>query len=396
MDVCLISELYPPEVVGGAEKHVRTVAERLVDRGHAVTVLTTGNSDRYGPTFTAGTVDGVRVERFAPVNAYSPIEHPDRPVWEKPIQHAVDLWNPHPFVVVRRRLSELDPDIVHVHNFSGFSPAVFRAAAAYPVCHTLHDYSLLHLLPNMYLGGTTRELPRLMAPFRRWNGYHVEPYVDTVMAPSDFLLEKHHSYGLFTDTRSVTLRLGTDSPSADPSTKEFPADPFRLLFVGNVSEEKGVFLLSDVFEALDERGIRLDIVGEGPEREAIGEAAGGYGRVRVHGFVSESELDRRYREAHCTVVPSTWYDNSPMVIYESYAHATPVLGANVGGIPELIDDGESGFVFEPNSAAALLDAVDRAHGSLSAEMFERAREKSTALSLEAHVSGLLDVYRDAS
>lgn len=398
MEICTISELYPPEVVGGAEKHVRTVAERLVDRGHEVTVLTTGDSDRYGRTFTAETVEGVRVERIAPLNAYSPIEHPDQPGWKKPLQHAVDLWNPHPFLAVRRRLSELDPDVVHVHNFSGFSPSVFRAAAAVaPVCHTLHDYSLLHVVPNMYLFGETRELPRLMSPLRRWNRATVEPYVDVVTAPSNFLLEKHRSRGLFADTRCVTLRLGTDAAAADPAAKRPPTDgePFRLLFVGNLSEKKGVSLLASAFDDLAARDVRLDIAGKGPERERIERAAAGHDHVHVHGFVPEERLDELYRRAHATVVPSTWYDNSPMVIYESYSNATPVLGADVGGIPELVDEGETGYVFEPGSRPALLRAVDRARESITRATFETVAAKNREFSLDGHVDGLLSVYDEA-
>lgn len=391
----MISELYPPEVVGGAEKHVQTVSERLVERGHDVTVLATGHSDRYGRTFASETSEGVRVERFAPLNAYSPVEHPETAGWKKPIQHAVDLWNPHAFAVVRRKLRDVDPDVVHVHNFSGLSPAVFRAAASYPVCHTLHDYSLLHVLPDMYLLGEVRELPRLMAPFRRWNRLHVEPYVDVVTAPSEFLLEKHRSYGLFAGTESVTLRLGTDATAADPAGKTPPGDEFRLLFVGNLSEKKGVLLLAEIFDELEARGVRLDVLGKGPEKGRVEAAAAGYDDVHVHGFVPEETLNELYRQAHCTIVPSTWYDNSPMVIYEAYSHATPVLGADIGGIPELIDEGETGYTFEPGSPTAMLRAIDRARSSVGRTTFETVAEKNATLSLTRHVDGLLSVYEGA-
>ncbi|MGQ4557303.1 glycosyltransferase [Halobellus sp. GM3] len=391
----MISELYPPEVVGGAEKYVQTLSERLVERGHKVTILATGESTQYDYRFSSEMIEGIQVYRVAPLNMYSPIEHPEQPMWKKPIQHSIDIWNPYMFLLIRKKISEIDPDLVHIHNYSGFSTAVFRAAGKlYPSCHTLHDYSLLHILPDMYLAGRTRESPILMAPFRLWNRVQVTPYVDTVMAPSNFLLEKHHSYGLFTDTDSRTLRLGIDSDANVLNQKSDPQDEFRLLYVGNISEKKGVLLLTEIFSDLDELGICLDIVGKGPEKPTVEDIAQNYTNVHIHGFISEKKLSNLYQSAHSTIVPSKWYDNSPMVIYESYSYGTPVIGAMSGGIPELIDDGVTGYLFESGSSSAMLKAIKDARSSISHKLFENSLAKSEEFSLTGHIDELASIYRN--
>jgi hypothetical protein len=109
--ICFITNLYPPETIGGAETSVRTVAEALVERDYEVSVITTATSDdaRAGDGSFCERQNGVSVHRFTPWNLYTPFEYREQPGWKKPLMHLVDLWNPQASRTVNRLLGDSRP-----------------------------------------------------------------------------------------------------------------------------------------------------------------------------------------------------------------------------------------------------------------------------------------------
>jgi glycosyltransferase involved in cell wall biosynthesis len=399
--ICFITNLYPPETIGGAETSVRTVAEALVERDYEVSVITTvsGDDARAGGGAFCERQNGVSVHRFTPWNLYTPFEYREQPGWKKPLMHLIDLWNPQVGRTVDRLLGTLAPDIIHIHNFGGLSPAVFSAAATHaPVVQTLHDYRLLHVDPGMFVGGAQRDLDVLMRPFRAYNRRTVEPHLDRVLAPSQFMIDRHERAGFFEDTPTAVLRLGV--PRDDRTTPGAVADPPRILFVGQLARPKGVDVLLTGLAHLDS-DIRVDIVGRGEAREQLEAQAAGDERVTFHGFVSETDLAAFYREATVTVVPSRWNDNSPMVIYESLARATPVVGSDMGGIPELIDTPDedaptTGRVVPPEDPAALATAIESVCRTEPHVESRAAYTRAADYTLTTHLDRLLVHYAASS
>ena len=110
-----------------------------------------------------------------------------------------------------------------------------------------------------------------------------------------------------------------------------------VIFAGRLSSEKGVDTLINALAELG-GGVELSVVGEGPERGVLEglSASAAPGRVKFHGRVAATELHEMIRRASVVVVPSRWYENQPMVILEAFACARPVIGSELGGIPELI------------------------------------------------------------
>ena len=394
--VCLLSNLYPPETIGGAETYVQTVAEGLAERGVEVSVITTASREdaRSGDGPFVEHQAGVRVHRFVPLNLYTPYSYRDQSAWKKPLMHLVDLWNQQARSAVDTLLEDIDPDVIHLNNFGGLSPAVISAASTHaPIVLTLHDYRLLHIDPGMFVGGEPRPLPRLMGPFRAYNRRVVQPYVDRVLAPSKFMLDRHARAGFFEETPTDVLRLGV--PQADRGPQSQAAGPPRLLYVGQLADHKGVDTLIGAVSRL-ETDLRLDIVGRGEVREQLEAQARGDDRITFHGFVSEQSLDAFYREATLSVVPSRYPDNSPMVIYESFARGTPVIGTEMGGIPELIatptDEAPArGAIVPPEDPAKLARAI-RSVQQQSDEYAEAAYAAAEQYTLRDHLDGLTAEY----
>src|SRR5574341_1979203 len=119
MKICYISSFYPPLIFGGAEIYVKRVSEKLVQRGHEVVVITTNSAVSVRPLVEEK--NGVKIYRIHPLNIYAIYNTLSKPALLKPIWYAIDLFNLHSYLIIRSILIKEKPDIVHVHNFKGFS-----------------------------------------------------------------------------------------------------------------------------------------------------------------------------------------------------------------------------------------------------------------------------------
>lgn len=394
----MVSSLYPPETIGGAEKYVRNLSERLVRDGHEVDVVTTGSYNGVGEGTTE--VSGVEIHRISPLGFYTPYEHHEAPSWQKPFQHILERWNPDVYAEFGSIIQEKRPDIVHTHNFGGLSTAIFTAANRHdvPIVHTLHDYRLLDLRYTLWKDGTHLGVRNWMAPLRWFHQITVDRPVDRVLSPSQFMLDLHHEYGLFDDTPCTLLPYGIEHGSADhtlvvdETSSKDTSQELRLLFVGQLTAQKGALWLVNAIDMMNRTDVRLDVLGKGPQMEEIKKIAAESEVIHVHGFVTGSDLDEFYKLADATVVSSKWYDNSPMVIYESYFQGTPVIGANIGGIPELIEEGRTGFLFNPNDQNSLQNAIESAIKTDNGKLRKGVEEVRKRYTMDKHFTELLSEY----
>jgi len=139
----------------------------------------------------------------------------------------------------------------------------------------------------------------------------------------------------------------------------------------------------------------LIILGDGPARVAVERAAAGLSHVRILGPKYGKELSDIVRGARFSVIPSEWYENCPRSCIESFACGTPVIGANIGGIPEMVEHNETGLLFTPASADDLHQKIDYlfSHPEEATRMGKAARVKAEReYSARSHVDRLLALY----
>ncbi|NQE54767.1 D-inositol-3-phosphate glycosyltransferase [ANME-1 cluster archaeon GoMg3.2] len=355
MKICIISSLYPPFIIGGAEISVKRAAEELVKRGHEVFVISTSQNRKS----SIGNINGVKVYRINPLNLYAMYNYQNQPELLKPIWHVIDLWNPHSYIIIKNILKKGIPDVVHINNFKGLSLSVFSAAKHLnlPLIFTAHDYSLICPRTNLLHGsGKICNTPsRFCMLYNKIQKYLVNDKPDLVTAPSQFVIDKLKSSGLFDGVKTIKLPLGIEL-NVEKAKKKY--DLIDILYVGALSRHKGVHILIDAFKGLEYKNIKLHIVGKGKDEDAFKRIAGLDRRISFHGFVPDEELMKLYQKANITVVPSVWYDNSPMVIYESFKNGTPVIGSRIGGIPELVEDKYNGFLFEAGDVCELKEMLE--------------------------------------
>jgi len=392
MKICFISNLYPPSVIGGAEISVKRAAEGLVKRGHEVLVITTTTNGKA----SVEEIDGVKVYRINPLNLYAMHNHQNQPEMLKPIWHGIDLCNPHSYVIVKNILRKEMPDVVHVNNFKGLSLSVFSAAKRLnlPLVFTAHDYSLLCPRANLLNGsGEICTVPsRLCKAYVKIQKFIVDNKPDVVTAPSQFVIDKLKSGGLFEGVKTMKLPLGIE---LGDKKAEIGYDVIDILYVGGLSKHKGVQILINAFKELKYENIRLHILGKGKDEDEFKKIAGSDKRIIFHGFVPDEELTQLYQKANITAVPSIWYDNSPMVIYESLVNGTPVIGSRIGGIPELVEDGYNGFLFKAGNMDELKEILDNLikNPDELKRLEEGAFESAKKYDMNKHIKKLEELYR---
>jgi glycosyltransferase involved in cell wall biosynthesis len=389
--ICLVSNLYPPHVIGGAELIVADIARGLQDIGHDVVVVSTARRD----AACTETQDGIRVHRLPPANLYWAGDARGRPPALKPLWHTIDLWNPRMYTALRAILARERFDVVHTHNLGGLSPAVWSAAAAtgVPIIHTTHDYSLtcvrsLRMTPDERICGTQCASCAVRGSWLRSQSRRVAG----VLAPSQFVLDRHLELGFFPNAATSVTRWGLrELPPPRPVP---PSPPVRFLFIGLLRAHKGVRVMLEAFRRATGDTVRLDIAGTGELAEECRAAAAADPRIRMHGWVAGDAKRRLLEAAHVLLAPSISWEVSGLAILEAFGHGIPAIGARIGGIPELIDDDETGYLVAPGDATALAGRIQTlaATPSLLSRLGVACRARAERLPLSGTVRDIVELY----
>ena len=394
MKICHIINLYKPYMIGGAEKYVERIAQAL-SLSDDVMVITTGPDIRGVQQHT----NAITLFRYNPLNLYNTYYSSQKNEYIKPLWHLIDFWNPHSFEVLNRILRKERPDVVHTHNLGGISLSAFSAIRAndIPHIHTVHDFSLICPRATLFRSNETPCLsPSPLCKIYENTKKILAGSPDIVTAPSDFALNTHRERGFFPRSLLRRLPLGTEAHKKPDEDKTY--DPIRFLYVGRITRDKGVHILVQAFREIGYSNIRLHIVGKGPALGVCQELAGSDKRITFHGFVNTEVLDSLYRSAHALIVPSLWFDNSPTVIYEAMSFGLPIIGSRVGGIPELIEDCNTGFLFTPGDREELktiLEMLVQDPDHLR-RLSLNAYRRSSAYTLDNHLHQLKSFYREIS
>lgn len=356
--ILLVNTLYPPNVIGGAERSVQFLAEGLVKRGFEVVVVSTAP----GKKDTVEQVNGVKVYYLSLANLYWPFSKNAWTRWLRPVWHILDSYNPLMSIKLAHILETERPGLVHTNNLANFSVAVWREVKKHnlPLVHTLRDYYLLCPRSTMFEAG--KNCPsqclkcRMYAiPRRIFSGL-----VDAVVGNSRFILNRHICNGYFARARIRQVIFNAYQPPDKIQhfdTINRISQPLRLGYIGRLHPSKGIELLLQVAQSWPKGSLEVIVAGRGePAYET--ELARRFACIPVRwlGFVSPQEL---LNEVDLLVVPSIWHEPLPRVAFEAYAHGLPVIGSNRGGISEIIEEGRTGFLFDPDVPETLEIAIRR-------------------------------------
>ena len=400
MKIAIINTLYYPNVVGGAERSVQFLAEALVNKGHEVVVICTAPEQG----IQTERLNGVKVYYLGLKNIYWQFSDKNQPSALKLIWHGLDTYNPMMAKVVGSILKAEHPDIVHTNNLGGFSVAVWRVIKKYgfPLIHTLRDHYLLCPPSTMFKGQKNCEHQCVKCRLYAFPRQRATQQVDSVVGISRFILNRHLAFGSFkTVTRHQVIFNAYDviynpnQPSVVAYSKLDRVNrPLKLGYLGRLHPIKGLELLLDtVTRNFSENECEIWIAGKGEQRYD-NQLKNSFNSSIVY-FMGHVEPAELFNKIDILVVPSLCHEAFGRIIIEAYAHGVPVIGSNRGGIPEIIESGKTGFVFEPNDMDSLITKikyfVDDPH--LVEKMRPAVLEKAKEFLPERIVNQYITVYQ---
>ncbi|WP_270544544.1 glycosyltransferase [Bifidobacterium adolescentis] len=391
---------------GGAETYFFALAEGLKALGHEVAFFSMkhpNNEPSYWSKYFVSEKDYV-----GEISAFKKVQEASTLIYSFEAKRKFEAL-----------LEEFKPDIIHMNNVHrqltlSILDAPYLKKHHVPVVYTAHDYILLcpaytmvngrgevcdacldrhfmHATKNVCVKGSRAKsaLATMEAEFLKF--HHSYDKIDLIIAPSQFMKDKLDEGGFAGKTvamqnflTDLQMAMGTRVANTHKFEDAKAGSRPYFLFFGRLSKEKGILTLVKAFlqaaglanesadTQSDDQSARvlpdtwdLHIVGEGPERGAIEQLIASAGpqvasRIHLLGYKSGEELQREVGNARFTVLSSEWRENMPYSGLESLVAQTPVIGANIGGIPELVVEGKTGFRFESGDLDSLTVALRRA------------------------------------
>ncbi|MCF6153468.1 MAG: glycosyltransferase family 1 protein [Candidatus Kuenenia stuttgartiensis] len=318
-------------------------------------------------------------------------------------------------------LKEYPVDIAHLHNIHHqISPSILHTLKKrnIPVVITLHDYKMACASYSMMADGKTCEacsggkyleairhkcvkgsLAKSSLAALEMYVHHrlfdIYNNVDVFISPSLFLKNKLREMGFmkeivhvpnFIDTEKFEKLSGGDNGHES-----------SIVYFGRLSHEKGLRTLLKAAKNINS-GIEIKLIGDGPLRNDLEEwvKKEDIKNIRFLGYRKGNELFHEIKKSNAVVLPSEWCENNPISVLEAFALGKPVIGSRIGGIPELVRDGETGLTFESGDIKDLSQKISTLlnNDSLIARMGENARNLvRDEFNPERYCQRLMDVYQ---
>jgi glycosyltransferase involved in cell wall biosynthesis len=320
-------------------------------------------------------------------------------------------WNSRVRAELATRLRQERPDVVHIHNtFPLLSPSVLAACADVdvPAVATLHNYTQICPPGTLYRDGRIcRECAGGQPiPAVRHGCYRGSALATMPMAMSLAVNRRRwwsditRFFCISAAQREILVQSGMPAEKmivkhnfvADPGIRRETAGD-HVLFLGRLTEEKGIRLLMTAWEACaDELGVPLVIAGAGPMRTEVERWAAGRDDVRYLGLRSSGECRELLGRAVAVVAPSTWLEAFGLVVVEAMAAGVPAVAPAHGAFTELVDDGVTGLLHRPHDPTSLAEALRRIRSESNHTMGTAARRRyerdfTPAAGLERLLSG---------
>lgn len=363
MKVVFINTLYYPRELGGAEKAVRAIAEEHARTGGESVVICQSNDNKTNVSvYNNVKIYSVPLKNLGDLHSGKPLSKFKKLFW-----YFLDSYNPFMHKTVYDILKDEKPDVVECNNLQGFSVSAWTAAKRLkiPVVQVLHDYYLSCVNSTMHTGGKNCSGQcthcKVLCATRRCHA-HIPAAISSV---SKRTYAKIHNTGMFPETAKVKYcssaiklekRQGVVSDSAHRANTTVV-----LGFLGRIDPLKGIEVLLDAMTKTPPEKARLLIAGSGSEEYVAGlKKKYDLPSIEFLGYTSPAEF---FKKVHLLVVPSIWEDPLPRVIAEGQAAGVLVAVSRNGGMTEIVEDGVTGFHFNPGQPDEIIKLVDKLYAT---------------------------------
>lgn len=318
-------------------------------------------------------------------------------------------------IKLKKLLAEEKPEIAHIHNIvGGITFSILPVLKKYniPIVATIHDYR--YLCPVYDFINGKNEICEKCKTGKYYNCFiqncsdrgrlrscllTIESYLRDILTPYAKLIDSFIFVSNFIQEKFLEVKPDLYNRSyrlynfSNHSEKTLSHNNYFLYF-GRIMKEKGLYTLLEAFKKLPNQ--KLIVVGDGEIRNELEEKKSS--NIQFLDFKSGNDLYDKIKNALYVLVPSEWYENNPLAIIEAFSFGKPVIGSNIGGIPELVTQNKTGFLFEPGNVQQLIDTVENTeridqskYNELCDNAFQFFQDNFTD---EIHYNRLMTVYKE--
>ena len=320
---------------------------------------------------------------------------------------------------IERLIKDEKPDIAHLHNIHHqISPSILHSFRKYriPVVLTLHDYKMVcasysmmangekcdacengsyyHcLIKGCVKGSRLKSLLSTVEMYLHHEVLHIYDLVDAFIAPSIFLKSKLEEMGFKGKIVHLPYLLRAEHYKAQYEWQED-----SVVYFGRLTKEKGLFNLIEAFKNI--KDLTLKILGDGPLKSDLLKKIEeeGIKNIVLLGYKEGQELRDEITKSMFVILPSEWYENYPFSVIEGFAMGKPAVASRIGGIPELVKDGITGFTFEPGNPDDLCEKIEHLRSSADKIIYMGKSARAFVeeeLNARKHYGRLTEIYKGA-
>lgn len=397
MKILQINKFY--YLAGGTERYMFGLSEILKKGGHQVIPFSMQDSRNFPSQYSKYFISPVKFDGFNLINAIK------------------IFYNREAVKKLELLIKKEKPDIAHLHNIAHqLSPAIINVLKKHgiPVVQTLHDYKLI--CPNYKLYSQDEVCYRCKGGKYYNCAYRkclknsqaksflvmLEAYlhntilktyakVDLFIAPSRFMKNICASFGVPENKIKVLC-----NPIEIENLEENRQRENYILYFGRISNEKGIGVLINAMQML-RKDIKLKIIGDGPDFEKYKLQTRKLKlkeKIEFLGPKYGNDLEKIIERAKAIIIPSVWPENMPYSLLESMAKGKVVIASRIGGLPELINDGINGFLFEAGNVRNLKIKIDELDGKDLDLIGRRANESLIGLNYASHRDMVVKFYKN--
>lgn len=403
MKILMVNKFF--YIKGGSETYYFALKRKLEKEGHTVVDFSMKDEKNYNSKYSEYFVDNVDYSKET--SLFSKIKMATSIIYSREAKRKFER------LVIKER-----PDIVHLHIFQHqLSPSILDVCKKYniPTVYTAHDLKMICLNYKMMHHGHICEdckdghlyhcalnkcvkdsfskscINTIEGYFHKWRkSYDV---IDYIITPSEFYRNKFIEFGV-DSKRIVCIPNFIDKKDIHVNTRDDKQNYY--LYFGRLSDEKGIMTL---VKAATQEDIQLYIVGTGPILDDIVAYLENscVNNVKILGFKTGQELIDIVGNAKAVFLPSEWYENGPYSAIESIQMGTPIIGANIGGIPEVVCN--KTCLFESGNETDLKNHIEKFE-ELDEQQYEKLRQEAKELfeskyTGDIHYKAITEIYNKA-
>ena len=375
MKILMVNKFF--YIKGGSETYYFSLKKLLEHHGHTVIDFSMKDEKNFESPYSKFFVENVDYNKKQSI--FDKIKEAEKIIYSFEAKKKIE-----------ELIKETKPDIVHLHIFQHqLSLSILDVLKKYniPIVYTAHDLKMICPNYKMLTHGKICEeckgqkyinclknkclkdsmvksaVAMMEAYINKWRKAYDK--IDYIITPSEFYRKKFIEFGIDENKIShIPNFLSTEQVDYDV----IPNQDYFLYF-GRLSEEKGIMTLIKAMEGIKST---LKVVGTGPLQDEIKQFVKdkNYNNIEILGFKSGKELNTIVANAKAVVLPSEWYENGPYSAIESLKSSRPIIGSDLGGIPELIEENKNGFIFKHGNVEELNECIKKIEDLKQNEILE--------------------------